>query len=181
VFTAAAYRLHGVHGEDHLAQRFMYRAGAKEWTDRERMAVAAFAKTFAPKWQPPKGQFSDWHYLALSRLDDADIVHYQKPVVVLMNAKCFSATDIFLAGLKGLPGVTLIGTPSGGGSALSQTVTLGQTPFRLRLGSMVSYQSDGRLFDGHGVQPDMVVEAVPEYHVGGRDNVLDEAVRRIRR
>jgi hypothetical protein len=180
VFTAAAYRLHKEHKEDHLARRFMYRADAKEWTEKERQAVAHFAKTFKPEWELPKGQFSDWHYMALSRLDDPDVYHYKKPVVVLMNAKCFSATDIFLAGLKGMKNVTLLGTPSGGGSALGQYVALGATPFRVRIGSMASFQADGRLFDGNGVRPDVVVEPAPEYHIGGPDNMLTEAVKRVK-
>jgi C-terminal processing protease CtpA/Prc len=179
VFTAAAYRLHEAHKEGHLAERSMYRAGAKEWAEPERRAVAEFAKTFRPKWELPKGQFSDWHYMTLRRLEEAGIYHYGKPVVVLMNAGCFSATDIFLAGLKGMKNVTLLGTPSGGGSAFVQTVALGPTPFRLRLGSMASFQADGKLFDGNGVSPDVVVEASPEYHIGGLDNVLAEAVKRV--
>jgi hypothetical protein len=179
VFTAAAYRLHRAHEEGHLAERFMYRAGAKEWTGPERRAVAEFAKAFKPERELPKGQFSDWHYMALRRLEEPGVYHYDKPVVVLMNAGCFSATDIFLAGLKGMKNVTLLGTASGGGSAFVQTVALGATPFRLRLVSMVSFQADVKLFDGNGVSPDVVVESIPEYHIGGPDNALAEAVKRV--
>jgi hypothetical protein len=91
----------------------------------------------------------------------------------------FSATDIFLAGLKGMKNVVLLGTPSSGGSAFSQDIVLGSTPLRLRIGSMASFQATGNLFDGRWVQPDVLLEAVPEYYVGIRDNVLEEAVRRI--
>ncbi len=181
VFTAATYRLHSAHQENYLAENHrMYRAGAREWRPKERQAVAEFAKTFKPYWELPRGQFSDWHYLALSRLDDPDVYHYDKPVMVLMNGKSFSATDIFLAGLKGMKSVLLLGTPSSGGSAFSQAVLLGATPLRLRIGSMASFQADGKLFDGHGVYPDVLLEPVPEYYVGGRDNLVEEAVRRIR-
>ncbi len=180
VFTAAAYRRHEAHQPDHLVQRFMYPADAESWTEQERVSVAAFAKTFRPAWELPEGQFSEWHYMALSRLDDASIHPYSKPVVVLMNEKCFSATDILLAGLKGMKNVTLLGTPSGGGSALKQKVSLGATPFALTIGSMASFQADGTLFDGNGVHPDVIVEAAPEYYIGGPDNVLAEAVKRLR-
>jgi len=180
VFTAAAYRLHSAHKENHLAENhFMYRADAKEWSPKDRQAIVEFTKTFKPQWELPKGQFSDWHYMVLRRRDDPDIFHYGKPVMVLMNAKCFSATDIFLAGLKGMKNVTLLGTPSSGGSAYTQEVPLGATPFVVRIGSMASFQADGKLFDRNGVQPDVVVEPVPEYYIGGRDNVLEEAVTRI--
>ncbi|MEW6733167.1 MAG: S41 family peptidase [Acidobacteriota bacterium] len=181
VFNAAAYRLHSAHKENHLAENHrMYRAGAKEWSPRERQAVVEFAKTFKPQWELPKGQFSDWHYIALSRLDDPDIYHYDKPVIVLMNNKSFSATDIFLAGLKGVKNVLLLGTPSSGGSAFTQEIVLDATPLRLRIGSMASFQADGKLFDGNGVQPDVLVEPAPEYYIGVHDNVLEEGVKRIR-
>jgi C-terminal processing protease CtpA/Prc len=182
VFTAAAYRLHSEHKENHLAENHhMYRAGAREWTTKQQQSVATFAKSFKPGWQLPTGQFSDWHYMALSRLNDADIYHYNKPVVILLNGKCFSATDIFLAGLKGLKSVLLVGTPSAGGSAYIQEVVLASTALRLRIGSMASFQADGKLFDGNGIHPDVLVVPVPEYYIGGVDNVLAEALKRIKK
>jgi len=180
VFTAAAYRLHSDHKESYLAENHrMYRADAKAWAPNERQAVAKFANVFKPQWELPKGQFSDWHYMALNRLDDPDVYYYDKPVIVLMNAKSFSSTDIFLAGLKGMKNVLLLGTPSSGGSAFSQQILLGATPLRLRIGTMASFQSDGKLFDGNGIHPDVLLEPVPEYYIGGHDNVLEEAVKRI--
>ena len=180
VFNAAAYRLHPTHPETHLARNHsMYRAGAAEWSDAQSAAVSRFAGTFKARWELPKGQFSDWHFVALVRLDDRDVYYYGKPTVVLLNGRSFSATDIFLAGLKGMPNVTLLGTPSGGGSAHTQQVPLGQTALRLRIGSMASFQADGRLFDGNGVHPDIVVEPAPEYYIGGMDNVLAEATKHL--
>jgi C-terminal processing protease CtpA/Prc len=182
VFTAAAYRLHKAYSDDHLAaDHGMYRRDAAEWSGAQRLAIAEFAKAFHAEWTLPIGQFSDWHYMGLSRLSDPDIYRYRSPVVVLMNGKSFSATDIFLSGLKGMTHVTLLGTPSAGGSAFTQEVALGTTPLRLRIGSMVSFQADGRLFDGHGVTPDVVVEGTPDYYVGGPDNALSEALRRLTR
>jgi hypothetical protein len=50
---------------------------------------------------------------------------------------------------------------------------------RARIGSIASFQAYGKLFDGNGIRPDVRMEAVPEYYIGGRDNVLEEAVKRI--
>jgi C-terminal processing protease CtpA/Prc len=75
--------------------------------------------------------------------------------------------------------VTLLGTASGGGSALAQTVRLSAVPVRIRLATMASFQADGKLFDRNGVTPDVVVEARPEFHIGGRDNQREQAVKRI--
>lgn len=178
VFNAAAYRLHKLHPENYLAENHhMFPLSASDWSATERQAVASFARNFKPRWKLPPDEFSRWHYMALSRLDDPEIYHYPKPVIVLMNAKCFSATDIFLAGLKGLRNVRLLGMPSSGGSAYSQEVALGTTPLRLCIGTMASFQTDGNLFDGRGIQPDIRVETNPEYFIGGPDRVLGQAVR----
>jgi C-terminal processing protease CtpA/Prc len=96
-----------------------------------------------------------------------------------MNSKCFSATDIFLAGLKGMNNITLLGSPSGGGSGGSESFKLGSTPIQLTLSSMASFQSNGKLFDGNGVDPDKLLYHVPEYFIGLHDNVLEEALKMI--
>lgn len=180
VVNAAVYRLHPEHRADHLEERMMRREDWAGWTPAQREAIAAFRKTFKPSWTPPAKDFSDWHYLVLDRLEDPRVFFYGRPVVVLMNSKCFSATDIFLAGLKGLPNVTLLGEPSGGGSARAVRVRLAPTDLELRIGTMVSFQSDGRLFDGQGIAPDERVDPTPEYFIGGRDAQLEAALRRLR-
>src|SRR5688500_13055356 len=110
-----------------------------------------------------------------------NVRRFDKPLVILTSAKCFSATDIFLSALKGLPKVTLVGTPSGGGSANTNTVTLAAEPLRVRLGTMISYQSDGRPFDTHGVAPDVHVDPGPDFFVGGEDRQLRDAVRLVQK
>ena len=47
----------------------------------------------------------------------------------------------------------------------------------VRLGSMVSFQPTGELYDGVGVQPDVVVERVATDLIGETDRVLVEAER----
>jgi hypothetical protein len=180
VVNAAVYRLAKEFRRDHLAERFMYREDDPVWSSAERAAIAGFKSSFHPQRPPPEGKFSEWHYLVLSPLRDPAIFHYDHPVVVLMNGKCFSATDIFLAGLKGLRNVTLMGTASGGGSALALEEKLPGTGISVRLASMISYQADGRLFDGNGTTPDVVVEPEPGYFVGGEDTALRKAMAVIR-
>ena len=42
---------------------------------------------------------------------------------------------------------------------------------------MVSYQPDGRLYDGRGVEVDVEVPAAPmDYLVGGSDTVLEAGI-----
>jgi hypothetical protein len=70
-----------------------------------------------------------WHRGLLFQSEDcgqviygAENYRYERPVVVPMNYQCFSATEIFMAGLWGVRDVTLLGTPSSGGSAATQTI-----------------------------------------------------------
>lgn len=176
VFNAAAYRLHPSRNENYLAGHAMFKENSEKWNPEEKAAIKEFKKTFKPQWQLPKGQFSEWHYMILRSKAEDNAYYFNKPVVVLMNAKSFSATDIFLAGLKGLKNVTLLGAPSGGGSGNKETIKLGTTPIELEISTMASFQSNGKLFDGNGVEPDILLQQVPEYYIGGSDNVLDRAV-----
>lgn len=43
-------------------------------------------------------------------------IRYQKPIVILTNRSCFSATNNFVSIMKGLPNVTIVGDTTGGGS-----------------------------------------------------------------
>jgi C-terminal processing protease CtpA/Prc len=180
VVNAAVYRIHPEHGQGLMGSRFLYPENWGGWTAQEREAIAEFRKGFKPEWAPPREGYSEWHYMVLSAGKENE-ARFDRPVAVLMNGKCFSATDVLLSGLKGMENVTLVGTASGGGSANVNTVTLGTEPLKARLGTMVSFQADGRLFDTHGVEADVQVEPVPGYFVGGEDNQLEEAVRVVQR
>ena len=183
VVNAGKYRLHPDYGEDHLGgSRFMYRETWDGWTPEERRAIAAFKQEFRPEWSPPAAKFSDWHYLVMSRRMNAEAFVYGKPVIVLLDEKSFSATDIFVSAFKGYPGVTLMGSPSGGGSARQVGVRLPASGLSMSLASMASFQISGRLHDGHGTDPDVVVSPSPEYFLrNGVDNILQAALARLGR
>jgi hypothetical protein len=163
--------------EGYLDNRFLYPLASTRWTKADRSAIRRFATAFRPEWTPPGSDFSDWHYMLVNRGDGP---RYAKPVVVLMDGGCFSATDIFLGALKGLPKVTLIGTPSGGGSGRSRSFVLPVSRLRVRVSSMASFRPDGKLYDGRGIEPDVVVRPKATDLVGESDSVLDAALRRLR-
>ena len=77
-----------------------------------------------------------------------------------------------------LPHVTLMGTASGGGSARSRIYEIGE--LEVKLATMASYQPNGRLFDGVGVSPDVVVDAAADDLVGRGDRQLERAVAFVR-
>jgi len=70
--------------------------------------------------------------------------------------------------------------PTGGGSGAQRVKTLNHSQLRLGLSSMASFQKDGKLFDGNGVEPDIFIEPLPEYFLkNGPDNVLHKAIQYI--
>jgi len=182
VVTTAKYRLHPDYGEDHMGgSRFMYVESWPGWTPEERAAIARFKPTFKPEWTPAENAFSPWHYLVISRSTNPQAFTYGKPVVILMDQKCFSATDIFLSAFKGYPGVTLVGYPSGGGSALQVGYRMPVSSLSMTLASMASFQKTGQLYDTRGVQPDVVVDPAPAFFLkGGPDTVLERAIGMIK-
>ena len=166
-----------------LDARFMYPADWPMWTADERAAIESIAADFEPAWQPDD-QFGTWHHLVLGgRFTDVaarlhglpEPYHFDRPVVVLMDGDCFSATSIFLAAVDLLDNVTFVGIAAPAGSGRTMEHRVG-TDFELYLSTMASFLPDGRLFDGNVIEPD--VEAWPTLSdlAGETDTQLDAAV-----
>lgn len=179
VVNTAAYRL-GVEGrKEAFEARFLYPVSWTNWSEAERAAISRFPKTFEPEWKLPEDEFSEWYYFVISPPDSQEYYHYDKPVVVLMERWNFSACDIFLGAFKDFKNITLMGTPSGGGSGCKVNYRLHNSLIRVQLSSMVSFQPNGKLYEGNGIQPDVYVEPVPTDFIGRTDTVLDAAIQRI--
>ena len=179
VGNVAKYRESPRFDANHLEARYMYRATDDHWSDRQLQAIGKLARRFKPEWTPAEG-FSDWHYLVLDRTGHQSEYFYDKSVVVLADSHCFSATDIFLGALSGHPRVTLMGSPSAGGSARSQRSLLPHSEIEVRCASMASFRPDGRLYDGRGIEVDIEVPTQPEdFLINGTDTVLDAALERL--
>lgn len=183
VTNVAVARLYPKYTPEYMAEgRFLFKADFPGWRAPERHAIQAVATSWKPEWVPPPGEFSDWYYMVMARKTNPAAYFYDRPVVVLQDYGCFSATDIFVSSLKGWRNVTLMGTPSGGGSAYSQGVELPQSRLRLRIGSIISFNREGIMHDGHGTEPDIRLERTPESMLkDGRDNQLEAAVALLER
>ncbi|MBI1851545.1 MAG: hypothetical protein HYR85_14485 [Planctomycetes bacterium] len=184
VANVAAYRLDDGDDPDRsegfLADRELYPLSWSRWSATARVAIGRVATSFAPEWAPPKGEFSAWHYFVLERAAKSIDFVYDRPVVVLLNEDCFSATDIFIGAFAGWRNVTLVGTPSGGGSGRTRSIALPNSGLRVRLSTMASYRTSGRLYDGNGTDPDVRIDPAPTDWLGTTDTVLDAALTRLR-
>ena len=144
-------------------------------------AIDRLVERFQPQWTPDDATFSEWHYFVLGPDRDEGSYRYEQPVVVLQDAGCFSATDIFLGAFAELDGVTLMGTPSGGGSGRSRGFTLTHSGLSFKLSSMASFRPTGALYDTVGIAPDVLVEPEPGTFIGDGDVQLDAAIEHLKR
>lgn len=165
--------------EGFLQDRWMYPLTSGALQPAEREAAAKLAESFKPHWLPPAGQFSAWHFMLLAPRQGGPYYHYDKPVVVLTNAGSFNATDVFAGAFKGRKDVTLMGTATGGGATRVRTLRLANSTITLKLASMASFQPEGKLHDGHGVEPDVEAWPEPSDLIGRTDTVLDGAVQKL--
>ncbi len=161
---------------DALADRGLFRLDWTQWTDSQRTAITAFARTFKPSWKLPTGKFSPWHFLVMDRADNPQAFAYTQKVIVLIDRGCFSATDVFAAALGALPNVTLVGESTSGGSGRAQRHVLAKSGVRLQLSTMASFRPDGVLFEGNGVVPDVVIVMQPGDLIGASDSALTKAI-----
>ena len=170
----AVYRKSSKFDNDHLANRLMRRLDDDQWTEKQRSVIGKAFASFKPEWQVPAKDFSDWHALLLDRTGHPQEYPYRKKVVILSDAGCFSATDIFLGALEIHPRVTLVGTASSGGSARSQRFILPHSLIKVKCASMASFRPNGKLYDGNGVEVDIEVHPDPSFFTAGG---LDAALR----
>lgn len=103
-------------------------------------------------------------------------VLWGKPVVVLCNRGTFSAGNIFVSVMKSLPGVTVAGATTGGGSGMpfNSELTCG---WGVRFSASPLYDADGHLTE-FGVDPTdgCAVDLDPEAALAGHDTMLDFAI-----
>jgi len=178
VINIAAYRLG--HRKDILTARWLFPAGSGRFSAAEATAIRQAAERFESEWHLPEGEFSEWHYFVIGPSQAEEYYHYDRPVIVLMESFNFSACDIFLGAFKGWRNVTMMGTPSGGGSGRRQPYQLRNGQYGVRLSSMASFRPDGRLYDGKGIGPDVLLEPIATDFIGRTDTILEAALERLR-
>jgi hypothetical protein len=123
---------------------------------------------------PGHSEFSDFFP---QYVEPEGAVAFSGPIAVLTNRMCFSATNEFVAMMKCLPNVTLIGdvTGGGGGAPLSSELYNG---WRLRI-------SRNPLFDVNkqhiefGIEPHIRVDMDKDDEYDGVDTIIETAIRHL--
>jgi hypothetical protein len=176
IINISAYRLGVPDIHEYMESRFLFPISSNYYSETEKRQLRKFTNNFKPEWVFEKQDFSDWHYCIVRPSQSPGYYRYQKPVVILMDARNFSACDIFLGAFKGRPGITLMGTASSGGSGCPIKYRLRHSNISVRLSSMISFRPNGQLYDGRGIEPDIVFDSVPEDLIGRSDSVLEKAL-----
>ncbi len=161
-----------------LHRRGLYQASNYKWSSEEKLAIEAFKKNTEIDWVVPRNDFLDpVFYMVLSNKRTS--FRYTKPVIILMDERNINEVDIFLSAFKQLDQVTLIGMPSSGGSGRSKSFVLPFSQIKITTSTMASYQYNGQLIEGKGVQPDIIAEPTIGDITGKTDSQLDKAVELI--
>ena len=116
---------------------------------------------------------SDFSPLFPKYVDSSDRVRYQKPVVVLTNRGCYSATNEFVSIMKNALQATVIGDRTGGGSGLPFTSEL-PNGWSIRFSASPMFNADKEHIE-FGVEPDIRVDMLKSDIDKNRDTILEKA------
>jgi C-terminal processing protease CtpA/Prc len=140
-----------------LHSRFLF--SRNELDSREQAAVGRFISSFKPMYDLDKTRFSEYYYHVLNgQKITKGKYHYNKPVYILANERTFSAASILVSVFKDLPNIKIVGVNTDGSSGNSERFELPNSKLRGKISTMVSYQKNGKILDGIGTEPDILIE-----------------------
>ncbi len=100
---------------------------------------------------------------------------YTRPVVVITGRAGFSATESFVAAMRTLPNVTVIGDTTGGASGNPATFALGNG-WQFTVPQWIEFGPDRQPIEGRGVPPHIVIPWAVSSYDSDRDPLIDAAV-----
>lgn len=140
-----------------LHSRFLF--SKNEIDNREKAAVGRFMDSFKPMYDLDHTRFSEYYYHVLNgQKITKGKYYYNKPIYILTNERTFSAASIFVSVFKGLPNIKIVGVNTDGSSGNSERFELPNSKLRGKISTMVSYQKNGKILDGIGTEPDILIE-----------------------
>ncbi len=102
-----------------------------------------------------------------------DKIRYQKPVVVLTNRSCYSATNDFVNVMKHAPNAIIIGDKTGGGSGLPFSSEL-PNGWSVRFSASPMYNANKEHIE-FGIEPNIYVSMTESDKSKGKDTIIEKA------
>ncbi len=112
-------------------------------------------------------------------LPPAGPYQYTAPVVVLINGKCFSATEDIAEVMTQIPTFTLLGDTTAGASGAPQDFSL-PSGKRIAVSTIDFRRYDGQPIEWNGVPPDIRVQETAQDVINGNDFQLQAALALLR-
>lgn len=121
---------------------------------------------------PKHSDFTDWSPAYIEPIEESV---YTKPVVLLVNKRCYSSCEDFILAMKARPGTLLVGDFTGGGSGnpFFQELPNGWT-YRIPIWQQVTQNFE--YYEGRGIAPDHRVNISFIDSVAGKDRILEKAI-----
>lgn len=128
------------------------------------------------KTGPAHDAFSAPYKFSYSPCKSGHIPYLNRPIVVLTNRSCYSAANAFVAVMKSLPNVTIIGARTGGGAGLPFTSEL-PNGWGIRFSASPLYSPGGEITEfGIDPTPGFECHASSEELAQGHDAILNKAI-----
>ena len=100
-------------------------------------------------------------------------IRWQKPVAILSNRRTYSAANSFVMYVKGLPGVTIVGDCTGGGSGMPFTSEL-PNGWAVRFSACPMFDRNMQQTE-LGIEPDVKVNISSEDYTRSVDTIIETA------
>lgn len=131
------------------------------------------------KTGPGQNDFSKPFEYSYSPCSDKHVSYKGRPLAVLTNRSCYSAANDFVAVMKTLPQVEIIGARTGGGGGLPFSSEL-PNGWAIRFSaSPITDPDDKPTEEGIDPSPGCEVHCTPEELAAGKDAILDFALKRM--
>ncbi len=102
-----------------------------------------------------------------------DQLRWQKPVAILTNRGCFSATNTFVSDMRALPQVRVFGDRTGGGGGVPLSLEM-PNGWSVRYSSAPMTDAQGNHIE-FGVEPDVRVDITESDMLRGVDTIIESA------
>lgn len=119
---------------------------------------------------PGHNDFSDLYPMYL---ESSNSIRYQKPIIILTNRGCYSATNEFVSTMKHAHNATIVGDRTGGGGGFPFSSEL-PNGWGVRFSTSPTYNADKEHIE-FGVEPDVRLEMTPADINRMRDTYIEYA------